>query len=425
MPGPQNTFGNGLDRAIQELDASLKQGWFHRLFHRGQTDRAFLDCSKATLTGLRELAGRQAEVSVALQEHQRILQDFNHTLSQHEQRLAEWAQTKDALSRLSAQVGALAAHATAVQTELTRLSTSTTALDASLLKQAVATTKSADRLTAVQGELTQLSIEKNALESRWRTQTEAAVRTMGELGEQLPTVQSQIAHLLRETGPDRPDEFARFYLAFENEFRGSREEIAGRHAVYLPHLKAAAERTGGHSWVDLGCGRGEWLEILRENGFDCLGVDNSPAMLQACQKRNLAVQQADVLEFLEKVPAGSLTGINAFHLIEHLPYRTVLALIDAAYAALAPGGCLILETPNPQNIAVGACNFYIDVTHQRPIPPMTGEFIVRYAGFARIEVLPLHAAERYAERDQLPTVTEREYCQMFYGPRDYAIIATK
>jgi O-antigen chain-terminating methyltransferase len=103
----------------------------------------------------------------------------------------------------------------------------------------------------------------------------------------------------------------------------------------------------------------------------------------------------------------------------------MLALINSAWTALAPGGCLLLETPNPQNVSVGACNFYMDVTHRHPIPPMTGEFIARQAGFSAVTVLRLHPSERHAERDSLPTVTEREYCEMFYGPQDYAIIAIK
>lgn len=236
---------------------------------------------------------------------------------------------------------------------------------------------------------------------------------------------ARVARLYRERGPDDPELFSRFYLAFENQFRGTPKEVAAKTEPYLPAIRKIVTPKSPRGWVDLGCGRGEWLEELARLGLEPVGVDNSPAMLKVCRERGLNVIDADALEYMQKLPADSLLGVSGFHIIEHLPYRTLLALVSACWRAIKPGGCLIFETPNPQNVSVGACNFYMDVTHQKPIPPMTAEFMVRHAGFREVKVLRLNPYERHAQRDSLPTVTDREYCEMFYGPRDYGIIAYK
>lgn len=180
-----------------------------------------------------------------------------------------------------------------------------------------------------------------------------------------------------------------FYRAFEDRHRGSRELIKSRIRVYLPFLTPILEHYPDADALDLGCGRGEWLELIAESGFKARGVDLDSAMLAACRERNLFVEEQDALSALRKEADASLAVISAFHLVEHLEFDEVRMLIAEAMRSLLPGGILILETPNPENIVVACCNFYLDPTHQRPIPPSLLHFAVEHAGFNKTKILRL------------------------------------
>ncbi|MBI5921837.1 MAG: glycosyltransferase [Betaproteobacteria bacterium] len=214
-----------------------------------------------------------------------------------------------------------------------------------------------------------------------------------------------------------------FYLDFENAFRGDYQDIQNRFAVYLPYLADVANNAEVPV-VDLGCGRGEWLELLVKLGMTATGIDSNPAMVAACRQRGLAAECTGALGFLKNQQPGSLGAITGFHFIEHLPFQELIALCDAALAALRPGGLLIFETPNPENLAVGARSFYFDPTHNRPIIPKVAEFILRQRGFARTEILPLHP---YPDDHQVNEDSEaaRRLNQLFYSEQDYAVLAWK
>lgn len=210
-----------------------------------------------------------------------------------------------------------------------------------------------------------------------------------------------------------------FYRAFEDRYRGSRELIKQRLGAYRPFLLPLA--TLAAPALDLGCGRGEWLELLAECGLEGLGVDLDAGMLAACRERGLRVEQGDALAALRAQPDASLALVSAFHLVEHLPFALVQELIAEAHRALLPGGLLILETPNPENLSVGAASFYLDPTHERPLPPALLEFAVEFGGFARHRVVRLQ--EDPALRDEatgvgLITVLEG------VSP-DYAVVAQR
>lgn len=183
-----------------------------------------------------------------------------------------------------------------------------------------------------------------------------------------------------------------FYRAFEDRHRGSRELIKDRLRVYLSFIRPLLERYPNAETLDLGCGRGEWLEIISDLGFKARGVDIDAGMLAACEERNLFAEKKDALTALRAAPNASLAVISAFHVVEHLAFEDVRTLITEAIRSLLPGGLLILETPNPENIVVAGCNFYLDPTHQRPIPPKLLSFAVEYAGFDRTKILRLHEA---------------------------------
>jgi O-antigen chain-terminating methyltransferase len=220
--------------------------------------------------------------------------------------------------------------------------------------------------------------------------------------------------------------FDEFYLAFENEFRGTTEQIREKQSCYLPVVEAIKERSSVRRWIDLGCGRGEWLQELTSLGMTPEGIDNSPTMIASCLEKGLTAIEVDAISHLSAQGDESAAGISAFHLVEHISPNDFLSLVEEAHRVLAPGGCLIFETPNPQNISVGSCNFYMDPTHRNPVTPMTAEFMARNTGFSHVETLRLFPMAKLDEKDELATSpVEREYFDYFYGPQDFAIIATK
>lgn len=183
-----------------------------------------------------------------------------------------------------------------------------------------------------------------------------------------------------------PDDF---YRAFEDRFRGSQELIAERLKAYLPFLRALRAQSDVVRGLDLGCGRGEWLQMLEREGFEARGVDLDDGMLQAARESGLSVENKDAIAALVDTEDASLDVVSGFHIIEHLTFPTRLALIREACRALRPGGLLILETPNPENIHVGTWSFYLDPTHIAPIPPLLMPFLAEYAGFSQSTILRL------------------------------------
>ena len=214
-----------------------------------------------------------------------------------------------------------------------------------------------------------------------------------------------------------------FYLEFESKFRGERKAIKRRMEIYLPHFAAFASDPSARV-VDLGCGRGEWLELLVDNGVKASGVDLSSAMVDSCGQLGIEAECADALAWLRRQAPASLAAVTGFHIIEHLPFETLIALFDAALAALRDDGLILFETPNAENLVVGACNFYTDPTHQRPIVPVVAEFIARQRGFAKAEIVRVNA---YPDDHLLPErdETARRLNRLLYGPQDYAVLAWK
>jgi O-antigen chain-terminating methyltransferase len=217
-----------------------------------------------------------------------------------------------------------------------------------------------------------------------------------------------------------------FYADFEDAFRGKREDIKSRVAVYLPLVKAASKATGTAPVLDVGCGRGEWLELLTDSGIPATGIDSNIAMAQRCRDLKLDVMEGDGVAHLRSLESASLTAVTAIHIIEHLPFGDLLSLFAEAFRVLRPGGVIIFETPNPENVLVGACNFWFDPTHVKPLPPEMMRYVAREKGFDRVEILPLHP---YSEAERLPEYADeglqRRINHLFYGPQDYAVVGYK
>ncbi len=182
-----------------------------------------------------------------------------------------------------------------------------------------------------------------------------------------------------------------FYRAFEDTYRGSRELIKERLRVYLPFISPLKQLYDSCQAIDLGCGRGEWLELLGDEGFVAHGVDLDDAMLAACFERTLSVDNQEAVSALRQLPDESRVIVSGFHLAEHIPFTALQELVKESLRVLKPAGLLILETPNPENIMVGTTNFYLDPTHKRPIPPLLLSFIPEYFAFSRVKSLRLNA----------------------------------
>ncbi len=220
-------------------------------------------------------------------------------------------------------------------------------------------------------------------------------------------------------------------------FRGTEEEIHHRMDLYLPDVRTAAPV------LDLGCGRGELLLLLREAGVEATGIDGDPALIAAARRRGLDVVEGDVLEVLRTLGDASRGAVTAVHLFEHLPPAVLAAVLAEARRVLRPGGLLIAECPNPHALRVGATLFWQDPTHQRPLLPETLEVFLRAAGFevTRRETLHPFPADQMLTDDEggtaavtdadLTTLAERvdrlrsRLDELLNAPRDFAVWATR
>ena len=211
------------------------------------------------------------------------------------------------------------------------------------------------------------------------------------------------------------------YCSLEDQFRGTREDIKEKTRSYLPMLGDANITT---DIVDIGCGRGEWLEVLKEARLAARGIDTSRVMIEECKRRGLQAAEGEAITYLRSQADNSLSAITAFHFVEHLPLETLISFLDEVARTLKPGGVVILETPNPENILVGACNFYLDPTHRNPIPSQTMQFLLESRGFCRVEILksyPMTSAILKGDDDEVAKFINH----YFFGPLDYGILGRK
>jgi O-antigen chain-terminating methyltransferase len=208
------------------------------------------------------------------------------------------------------------------------------------------------------------------------------------------------------------------YAALESEVRGTRGEVQKRWKEYLPLIP----RDG--PVLDLGCGRGEWLELLRQEGIAAHGVDSNRLMVAECRERQLTAERAEALEYLAQVPDGSLGAVTVLRVLERFPFPQLVRLIDEVARVLRPGGAAIFEAPNPDNILVACRDFYKDPVRRHPIPSEVLRFLVESRGLLPSQVLFLNALDapgRLPEEDA--SAVTRRFNRYFYGPRDYAIVA--
>jgi len=218
--------------------------------------------------------------------------------------------------------------------------------------------------------------------------------------------------------------FDTFYVEFEDRFRGTREEIKQRVKVYLPYIEKLPFNKEELKALDVGCGRGEWLELLNDNGYNAQGIDLNRIMVAKSQELGLDVKEADVIEYLSSLEDESLSVITGFHIIEHLPFEVLMKMLEESYRVLKKGGMAIFETLNPENLVVGACNFYTDPTHLNPLVPESTEFIFQSVGFnTQIKRLNLMKEVKYIDDKKFSDLNNLLYAVS--KEQDYAVIGYK
>jgi SAM-dependent methyltransferase len=218
------------------------------------------------------------------------------------------------------------------------------------------------------------------------------------------------------------------YAGFEERFRGGEDDIKERQRIYVPYFEGAG------NVLDLGCGRGEFLQLLGEHGIDARGVDLDLDMVLLCRDKELDVVRDDAFAYLGALSDGAVGGIFAAQLIEHLPPRRVIDLVKLCYRKLAPGGALVLETPNPACLMVFADSFYRDLSHVQPIHPETLKFLFEAEHFHALELKPLAPVDPSMRipllRTDDPALAPfnegiERLNSLLFGFQDYAVIGRK
>jgi SAM-dependent methyltransferase len=210
------------------------------------------------------------------------------------------------------------------------------------------------------------------------------------------------------------------YFAFESRMRGATGVVRNKQRGYVEEFREAAPV------LDLGCGRGEFLSLLRDAEIEAKGVDVDPDMVGYAQGEGLDVEQIGAVEYLEGLPEGSLGGIFAAQLLEHLPAPTVVRLLELAAEKLRPGGLLVAETINPVS-PLALRNYFADLTHAQPLVPETLELLARQAGFSSVETRFLNEPDEKLAEPADPTIAAnvRRLNELLFAPLDYAIIARR
>jgi O-antigen chain-terminating methyltransferase len=206
------------------------------------------------------------------------------------------------------------------------------------------------------------------------------------------------------------------YGRFAERFRGTEEYVKAGQQLYLPYFR------GCTNVLDIGCGRGEFLEMMRGAGVPAKGIDLSEESIATCRHKGLDAEVADLYVYLEDLPEASLDGVFCSQVVEHLPPERLPDMVRLALSRLRRGGMIAIETPNPECLAIFATHFYLDPTHQRPVPHGLLVFYLEEFGAGNLEVRKLSpAAESMPSVDSLPA----DFREAFFGGLDYAVLGRK
>lgn len=218
------------------------------------------------------------------------------------------------------------------------------------------------------------------------------------------------------------------YFDFENHFRGNRAAIKEAQKQYLPYFM------GKKNVLDLGCGRGEFLELLKENRISAVGVDFYEDFAEYCNERGLPAVCGDAVDYLSKYE-GTIDGIFAGQLVEHLKPEQIQSICNLAYEKMEEGAYLVMETPNPTSLAIYTNAFYIDPSHVKPVHPLTLKYYMEKAGFKKVDIIFTENSKPDTNIPQLnlPEVegieefneSMQRVSSILFGSQDFAAIAQK
>lgn len=283
---------------------------------------------------------------------------------------------------------------------------------AKIMVEAAAARTAADKLENIQAELAaarQLVAQETLQLRRFVDRASATLPSSPRETEQLPQINDHALDSL--------------YLAFENRFRGSPSEISARQTLYIGLFQALEPIAAGGLVLDIGCGRGEWLELLGTSNIPARGIDLNSAMINQAKSKGLDAIEGNAIDYLRSQPENSIAAITGFHIVEHLSFNELVRLFDEAWRVLSPGGFILFETPNPENLVVGACTFHYDPTHNRPLPPDFMRFLAEARGYGEVRIIRSEGDCDLSQPESGFTPTEIN--DWFRQPPDYALFARK
>jgi 2-polyprenyl-3-methyl-5-hydroxy-6-metoxy-1,4-benzoquinol methylase len=223
-----------------------------------------------------------------------------------------------------------------------------------------------------------------------RHETQQLARTVRVTGTAAPFAPAAPAAVIGSSDP-----LSHKYVGFEDEFRGSADAIRAGLARYVPIF------VGASNVLDVGCGRGEFLSLLRDSGISARGIDVNEAMVEVCRERGFDADLADALEYLRAQPDASLGGLFAAQVVEHLRPGYLTQLLEAAFDKLRPGAAIVLETINPACWFAFFSSYIRDITHERPLHPETLKYLLVATGFEQVEI---RYSAPYPEHEKLQAV---------------------
>jgi 2-polyprenyl-3-methyl-5-hydroxy-6-metoxy-1,4-benzoquinol methylase len=277
------------------------------------------------------------------------------------------------------------------------------------------------------------------LVERLRMQEEKQALEIENTGEDLARIEAQVGLLRTDllalaggTGTEdlRAVRSTLRYRDFEDRHRGPVADVREMLRVYVPHFE---NRT---RVIDIGCGRGEFLSLLRDAGVTAYGVDSDDGMVKAARAEGLNVVLDDAFDHLRGLQLGAVDGIFCSQVAEHLETPKLLALLELCLAKLAPGGVIVMETPNPESLSILARFFYTDLTHIRPIHPDALRWAMEAVGFEGVHVERVQPVEDGVRLEPLPPelAAQEGWAAMaanidrlngvLFGPQNFAAVAT-
>ncbi|HEX5229037.1 MAG TPA: class I SAM-dependent methyltransferase [Bryobacteraceae bacterium] len=411
--GTVNPRAGGLKNSlIQKLKRTVARALDWHIREQVEFNRAIVQCVQATLEALNEhrraflaLAARDEEGAELLAEARELKDIRVHWAEWRTGWEQKFAQTEIQFLRSVADLQLAFQHRVTLLDESHREQTK--GLHADFLVAAQAQHADFERALERQSEKFWNELE------RVRLEYERLIHSELRLIRQRAT----LSQAVEQASQSAPPEFAHVdWIKFADRFRGSEDDIRARQQMY-------AARFRDHAPVlDLGCGRGEMLQVFRNAGVASRGVDSHADSIAICHAKGLETEQADLFAYLSGLPDGSLGGVVCCQVVEHLPPSRLAEMIRLVHAKLRAGGLVAFETPNPECLAIFATHFYIDPTHRHPIPPALASFYLEEAGFGRIQIERLSPAiESMPALAELPESFRKE----FFGSLDYAAFGTK